>query len=286
MFDVAPLIFLQSLRSPFWDRFFQVVSVVGTDLFYLVVLVVWYLGVSKKEGIYLSLVLFASLFLNFAIKTLVAIPRPYLHPLVQALSEAEGFSFPSGHAQSTATFFFSLALLYRKKALWLLALVMIGLVSFSRVYLGLHYLEDVLAGALLGAGFAFMAFYLKSRLEIKQVNISLRWGFIITLGISFLLFLIIWDNLSARVGGAISGALLGWSLERDSRGLVWKSLFSRVVFLVLSLFSVLACFLFLRWVFPEGRAFLFLRYAIVVFWVVFGIPVSVRFLRRKFAGGS
>lgn len=286
MFDVAPLLFLQSLRNPFWDRFFQVVSVVGTDLFYLIVLVVWYLGVSKREGIYLSLVLFASLLLNFAIKTLVAIPRPCLYPLVQALSEAEGFSFPSGHAQSTATFFFSLALLYKKRVIWLLALVMIGLVSFSRVYLGVHYLEDVLVGALLGAGFAFTAFYLKSRLEIKRVNISLQWGFIIAFGVSFLLFLTIWDNLSARVAGAISGALLGWSLERSSGELVWGSLFSRIVFLVLSLFSVLACFLFLRWVFPEGKTYLFLRYAIVVFWVVLGIPVSAKFLRRKFAGGS
>ncbi|BER91445.1 phosphatase PAP2 family protein [Atrimonas thermophila] len=286
MFDVTPLLFLQGLRNPFWNSFFRGVSVVGSDLFYLVVLVIWYLAFSKREGIYLSLVLFASLFLNFAVKSLVAVPRPYLHPMLQAISEAEGFSFPSGHAQSTATFFFSLALLYKKRPVWVLAFLMVGLVSFSRLYLGVHYVEDVLAGALLGAGFAFAAFYLKGKLEGNEVNIVFWWKVAVAAGVALSLFWFCWDDLSARVGGAISGALLGWFLEGNAENLAWKSLFDRIVFLGLALLSVLACFLVLRGVFPEGREFLFLRYAIVVFWVVFGIPVLTRHLRRKLAGGS
>ena len=99
----------------------------------------------------LSLVL-SLLFNNMLLKHLIARSRPYdcilgLIPLI---------TYPSGH---TAASFAVGALLFRKlpKRYGIPALVLAALIGFSRLYLGVHYPSDVLAGALLGTGISYAA---------------------------------------------------------------------------------------------------------------------------------
>jgi len=82
------------------------------------------------------------------LKVVVARPRPYAGSGGWFLSTpADIWSFPSKHASLT----FSIATSLRhKKVLGVVAAVFAGLVSFSRIYLGVHYLTDVIAGAVLG----------------------------------------------------------------------------------------------------------------------------------------
>lgn len=97
----------------------------------------------------------AGMLLNVALKHLFQRPRPVLEePLVHIST----FSFPSGHAVASTVFYGALCALVfahtRSPALRALAvlaaMVMVLLVSFSRVYLGAHYLSDVIAGAAVG----------------------------------------------------------------------------------------------------------------------------------------
>jgi membrane protein DedA with SNARE-associated domain/membrane-associated phospholipid phosphatase len=89
--------------------------------------------------------------LNGLLKHLVHRPRP---PSVTALINAGGWSFPSGHAMMAATFYGMIAYLlvkrtesWRRKALAItLACFMVFIIGFSRIYLQVHYLSDVLAG--------------------------------------------------------------------------------------------------------------------------------------------
>jgi phosphatidylinositol-3-phosphatase len=90
-----------------------------------------------------------------AVKQLVERPRP---PTGLALSHASGFAFPSGHATDAAAVYGMLAaLLVRpaRRAARVVALAaafgLVALVGLSRVYLGVHWLTDVLAGASIGA---------------------------------------------------------------------------------------------------------------------------------------
>ena len=91
----------------------------------------------------------ASNFSNKIIKNIVQRPRPALEQLV----EQSGYSFPSGHSLSAMVFYglIAIILLNRvggKKGKWLAALLglLILLVGFSRIYVGVHYASDVLAG--------------------------------------------------------------------------------------------------------------------------------------------
>jgi undecaprenyl-diphosphatase len=93
--------------------------------------------------------------LNFLVKNLMARPRP---DIIVSFIDAEGFSFPSGHATVSTAFYLTLGLLaagwvrkWESRVYVLLAaLAAILLVGFSRLYLGVHYLSDVLAGFTLG----------------------------------------------------------------------------------------------------------------------------------------
>jgi membrane-associated phospholipid phosphatase len=91
-----------------------------------------------------------------AVKQLVDRPRP---PAGLALSHATGFAFPSGHATDAAAVYGMLALLLSRSgrrpvraATWGVAVGLVALVGLSRLYLGVHWLSDVVLGIGLGGG--------------------------------------------------------------------------------------------------------------------------------------
>jgi membrane-associated phospholipid phosphatase len=94
-----------------------------------------------------------------AIRAVIHRPRPYVaHPEIHALFSDASWSFPSGHA----TFFFALATwaYFFDKRLGVMLYAGATLVSLARVVAGVHYLSDVVAGALLGVGVAWLVRYL------------------------------------------------------------------------------------------------------------------------------
>jgi len=104
----------------------------------------------------LALSLGGAVVLYDLIKVLVGRPRPRVGPLV---STATGYAFPSGHATQTAAVAVTLAALAaaltsswaRKVIVWSVAVLVCLIVGFSRIYLGVHWPTDVLAGYALGA---------------------------------------------------------------------------------------------------------------------------------------
>ncbi len=98
------------------------------------------------------------------LKLAVMRPRPFIAGDAQLIgAPAEGWSFPSKH--SSLSFSLATSALLGRRVLGWVALVFAALVAYSRVYLGVHYLSDVIIGALLGSGIAYCVHYVMQRLE-------------------------------------------------------------------------------------------------------------------------
>jgi len=103
---------------------------------------------AKVSGIYLSVGLLAAYWTVFFLKIWFARPRPFVALSgVHLLAHAGRFSFPSGHA--TDIFLAATVLSLALKKPFALYLIAAG-VAFSRIYLGVHYPSDTIAGALIG----------------------------------------------------------------------------------------------------------------------------------------
>lgn len=116
----------------------------------------------RREAALLLGTLLSGLLVELTLKVLVGRPRPQIVP---HLTEAGGMSFPSGHSFNAALGFIAVALAFatfsaRRQVRWtIIGAAMAGslLVAWSRVWLGVHFPTDVIAGWLGGAGWAFLA---------------------------------------------------------------------------------------------------------------------------------
>lgn len=100
--------------------------------------------------------------LDYLIKHLVNRRRPFIQNInIVPVYRAGSTSFPSGHAAATFSTATALAMAYPKWYVIAPAFLWAGSVSYSRMYLGVHYPTDVAAGAFLGAGSALSVSFLK-----------------------------------------------------------------------------------------------------------------------------
>jgi undecaprenyl-diphosphatase len=150
-FDVPLLNMLHALASPMLDGFFVLVSRLGFGwgLIPLDAIVVLWLTLRRRrrDSLFIGLAVIGSAILNVAAKNYFARARPSLW---LSITPEASYSFPSGHAMGSATLGVALILLFwRTRWRWpvtLVALACVFLVGVSRVYLGVHYPSDILAG--------------------------------------------------------------------------------------------------------------------------------------------
>jgi membrane-associated phospholipid phosphatase len=135
---------------PNLEPFMQFISDVGRFPFYLGIMTLIYWCLNKYVGMALAYALLISDTLNGFFKHLLRDPRPYWLDPVVSLSTEESYGIPSGHTQTAALFYIFLAVWLRRWWVWLLALSMIVLMVLSRIYLGVHFIQDAVVGVLLG----------------------------------------------------------------------------------------------------------------------------------------
>ncbi|MCW1301549.1 MAG: phosphatase PAP2 family protein [Candidatus Parvarchaeota archaeon] len=153
----------QRLNVPFLDKFFEYASLYGRTYFWIpVVAILWIFGSRdyKKAALMMAIVFIIIIIVGLAIKAVYFRPRPFdsISSAITLLPRPTDSSFPSGHALIViggAT----VALLMLKKRYSLPLLIEALVVTYSRVYVGLHYPTDILAGSFLGAGIAIVAVY-------------------------------------------------------------------------------------------------------------------------------
>ena len=139
---------LEKIRNPVFDFIFSLLTKLGEETVFMAVAIIIFWCFSKKDGYYILSVGFIGTILNQLLKLCFRIPRPWVKDpnftiVESARAEATGYSFPSGHTQSSVGTFGSLAYLFKQKWLRITCIVFAVLVPFSRMYLGVHTLKDV-----------------------------------------------------------------------------------------------------------------------------------------------
>jgi undecaprenyl-diphosphatase len=148
---------LHQFRSPALDWSALAISLFGSELVYVLAAVVGVLLIRQRRwgaAASLWIVTGGAELLNTVLKAAFRRTRP---EAMQMVFPAEGFAFPSGHAMAAAAFYFFVAYLswrllqgWQRGVYTAALLVLVLLIGWSRLYLGVHYLTDVVAGILAG----------------------------------------------------------------------------------------------------------------------------------------
>lgn len=146
------LYLLESIRMPGLNEFMLLVTRLGEETAFLVAALIVFWCVDKRHGYYLMTVGFIGTMANQFMKLWFRVPRPWVLDenftiLEQAREAASGYSFPSGHSQSSVGTFGAVAATAKTKWVKWVCIAICVLVPLSRMYIGVHTPSDVLVGA-------------------------------------------------------------------------------------------------------------------------------------------
>lgn len=185
------LYLLEKLRTPWLDQVMLAITQLGDEVAFLVLALIVFWCVDKRRGYFLMSVGFAGTVASQFMKLACRVPRPWVrdpgfNALEEALEGAGGYSFPSGHSQSSVGTFGSIAVTAKKRWVrWVCIAVMI-LVPFSRMYIGVHTPADVLVGA----GMSLVLIFALRPVVFREDGKGMKWliAAMIVLALGYLLY--------------------------------------------------------------------------------------------------
>jgi len=208
---------------PWTELFFRGVTELGSDYFYVVLIAIGFWAMDKRASIMTALVLVASSTSNYWLKITFRIPRP---PVTNWLSgvHVSNYSLPSGHAQNSITIWGWLAIKLKTWRMSVLSIALIVLIGLSRIYLGVHWLGDVLSGWAIGLVLLIVLWKLEepTHSALSKWNPNLPYFGLVIFGLGGMMLTEFLSPLKAGGleanfgpnGGFIAGLGIGLALEK------------------------------------------------------------------------
>ncbi|MBA4384646.1 MAG: hypothetical protein C0410_07910 [Anaerolinea sp.] len=318
-FEISITLFLQSLGS--WLAApFQAISLLATEEFFILIMPLIFWSIDSLMGVRMAFMLIISGSFNNYFKVLFHSPRPFwFDARVKSYSMETGFGLPSGHSQNAASLFGMMATTIRKKGFTIAILVVIFLVGLSRIYLGMHFLRDVLSGWLLGGLFVLLYMRLEKPVAKWLVTKSLGLQILLSFALGIVLIMLgfgaralsaswqmpaEWIKNAALTGGAVPdpfnmegtitlggvafGFMAGYALwvKKFGQPKVMGSVLKRFLRYLVGIVGVVALYLGLKMIFPDEPLMLsyilrFVRYSIIGLWVTYFAPYIFKKLKLE-----
>lgn len=275
-YQIEFLKLLEGIRTDFLISFFEFITMLAEETLMIFAIVTLWFAVDKRIAQKLFFVTAFSLGVNGIIKNLVKMPRPFAGGKVSCVREhtATGYSFPSGHTQNFATWSTLIAIKIKRVSVWIVTVVLIISVAFSRMFLGAHYPMDVISGALLGVFFAIIGNSVYDKTEDK--NKLFLWA--VAAFTPFIIWFVISPNPLYgdffKVYGMLAGTCVGIRFEEKYAPLNYNVAVSKKVIRVVSGIFIALVFkaglktLFATDIVRIGLVFDALRYFVLLFIMV------------------
>ena len=142
--------FLQQARSPSVDAFFRFLNFFDTDYFVCILIAFLWIGCSWRWGSRFAFLMIVSGLINTWAKLAFGLPRPFFYDPSLAIVILRDYGFPSGGAQNSLLFGCLIIYFWKSRWAWPLGIFYALLISFSRMFLGVHFPVDILGGWLIG----------------------------------------------------------------------------------------------------------------------------------------
>lgn len=173
---------ISNLRTDQFNLFFLIGTTLAEELVYITFAVV-FLFIRYRCSIAIGLTGLSVTIIAGVLKWLFAFSRPYsyyhkigmpdLYLTIDGVEPYMGLnSFPSGHAMAGFALMSLLSIYIRNVWITLPLFATALIVAASRVYLGHHFLEDVLFGSLLGVGLSYLVYFLTEKWDIPMLDQS------------------------------------------------------------------------------------------------------------------
>lgn len=309
--EVAIVLFFQSIGE--WIKVpMQAVSFLGQEEFFMVLLPFLYWCVDARVGLQFAAMTVLSNLGVTALKLAFRVPRPFwVASQVQPWSSETSFGMPSGHATTAASVWGVLAANLRIKWATLLIWLLVFLIGISRVFLGMHFLSQVVVGWLFGGLLLWLV--LKFSPAVLRwllrfpVSIQVLWIFLSSLMIIavYLLFYLpaltwkapaLWVELGSRplegdlfnpvdlqgvftLAGTWFGGMAGAALYYFRHGWLDTSgnFLQKIIRYLLGVSVVILLWYGLGSIFPrtqtlDAYVLRFIRYALMGSWMTFASP--------------
>jgi membrane-associated phospholipid phosphatase len=311
---------IQALQSISWLEWpMKVISWLGSEAFFLLFIACLYWCISPRLGLRVALILLLSTSLNYGLKLGFASPRPYWdNPQIRGYELAPSFGLPSAHAQNAVAVWGEVAGLSNRRWLTGVAVGLMVFIGLSRLYLGVHFLLDVLVGWAIGL--AILRLFNRLALPVRrrvqgvgggtQLGLALATSLLLLLP-SLLLVAVLdpadlpaaWLDPGLTQGGlqphplsleipvSAAGTWLGFVagalwLNKRFRFHPQGRLGRRITQYAIGIGVALIIWAGLGALFPEGRTLIayalrYLRYVLLGGWIAAGAPLLFRQLPRK-----
>ena len=276
----------------------QFFSFTATEEFFMLVMPILYWCIDTTVGMRVGVVIMMSSSLVDIVKMICQFPRPYwLFSKAQAFAQETSFGLPSGHAQKVVALWGTMAVSFKKSWFWVLSILMVIMIALSRLFLGVHFLSDVLTGLVITI--LFLIIYMK--LETPVVHWVKKQS-LLTIAIVSLLVTIIpvfivaiirnanidwqipatWlvENIDPfnmegilTINGTLCGMLIGYTWLCRTGGFKMKgSPVHLVLRYILGVTGILVIRYGLKLIFPEtadfwGSSLRFIRFGVIGLWL-------------------